>query len=160
MKRYGLCAFVGMLCLLLMMAGCAPKEPQYGCSMTMVELADQIRSFVSFGMMFGQPADGLEAATGIKSEHFAEVAAYLPSRVGSDTLIIGKLAEGVSMQEAETEFKTHLDNLIKTFETYLPEAYEMAKKGQVVTKGDYIMLVVSPDNDKAIELFEAAIQPQ
>ena len=36
----------------------------------------------------------------------------------------------------------------------------MAKKGQIVQRGDYVMLVVSPDNDKAIELFEAAIQPQ
>ena len=64
------------------------------------------------------------------------------------------------MEDVETALKAHLDNLIKTFETYLPEAYEMAKKGQIVQRGDYVMLVVSPDNDKAIELFEAAIQPQ
>lgn len=64
------------------------------------------------------------------------------------------------MEIVEEALKAHLDNLIKTFETYLPEAYEMAKQGQIVHRGDYVMLVVSPDNDKAIALFEAAIQSE
>ncbi len=153
-------AFLAVLALLLILGGCAAQPPRYSCSMTVEELSGQIRSSISFGMMFEQPASDLEAATGLKASYFSEVAAYMPSRVGSDTLIIGKLADDARMEDVETALKAHLDNLIKTFETYLPEAYEMAKKGQIVQRGDYVMLVVSPDNDKAIELFEAAIQPQ
>lgn len=153
-------AFLITLALLLILGGCATKAPVYRCSMTMEELAEQIRSSVSFGMMMAQPAEDLEAATGVKGEYFSEIAAYLPMRIGSDTLMIGKLAENVQMEIVEEALKAHLDNLIKTFETYLPEAYEMAKQGQIVHRGDYVMLVVSPDNDKAIALFEAAIQSE
>ena len=153
-------ACLAVLALLIILGGCAAKPPRYSCSTTLEELSGQIRSSVSFGMMMAQPADGLEALTGVKGELFSEVSAYLPMRIGSDTLIIGKLADSARMEEAETALQAHLDNLVKTFETYLPDAYELAKKGRVVQRGDYVMLVVSPDNDKAVELFEAAIQPQ
>ena len=33
----------------------------------------------------------------------------------------------------------------------------MAKAGRVVESGDYLMLIISPDVDKAVELFEAAV---
>ena len=42
-------------------------------------------------------------------------------------------------------------------EQYLPAPLEMAKNGKIVEKDGYVALFISPDVDKAIEMFEAAV---
>ncbi len=72
--------------------------------------------------------------------------------ISADTLYIGKAAEG-KVDALKTEFEARLAAVQQSFEQYLPDAYEMAKNGQVVVRGDYVMMVISADNEKAIETF-------
>ena len=53
--------------------------------------------------------------------------------------------------------RLHRAAIQQSFEQYLPDPLAMAKAGRVVESGDYLMLIISPDVDKAVELFEAAV---
>lgn len=41
----------------------------------------------------------------------------------------------------------NLANKIASFENYLPDEYEIAKEGKVITTGNYVLLLVSPEVD-------------
>ena len=77
--------------------------------------------------------------------------------VRADSVVIGKLAEGADKAAAKAELEAHRAAIQQSFEQYLPDPLAMAKAGRVVESGDYLMLIISPDVDKAVELFEAAV---
>lgn len=106
------------------------------------------------------PANQLESFFGLKAENYTEVASFLPMmNVKSTSLLIGKVAEG-KMDAAKAELKTYQDSLLRNFETYLRDQYELAKDGKIVTSGDYILFVISEDNDTAVEMFNAYVAEQ
>ena len=71
--------------------------------------------------------------------------------------MIGKVAPG-KMDAAKEALEAQRAATQQSFEQYLPGPLEVAKNGQVVTSGDYIMLILSSDNDTAIDLFQAGVQ--
>lgn len=102
----------------------------------------------------------LESFFGLKAENYTEIASFLPMmNVKAGSLVVAKVADG-KMEAAKTELTTTLDNLKRNFEHYLADQYELAKNGQIITEGDYILYVVSEDNDKAVELFKAYVAEQ
>ena len=78
--------------------------------------------------------------------------------INADTLILGRYAEGADKTAAKEQLEACRAATEQSFEHYLPHPYELAQNGRVVESadGNYLMLVISEDNDKAIELFEAA----
>lgn len=106
------------------------------------------------------PEDQLESFFGLKAENYSEFASFLPMmNVKSTSLFIAKVADG-KLEAAKTELQTYHDSLLRNFEHYLVDQYELAQKGKIVTEGKYIMFVVSEDNDKAIEMFKAFVAEQ
>ena len=77
--------------------------------------------------------------------------------ISADTIIIGQVAEG-QMEAAQAALEEVRATTQRGFENYLPEPLERAKNGRVVTSGDYIMLIISGDNDAAIDLFRAGVE--
>lgn len=75
----------------------------------------------------------------------------------SYTLFIAEVAEG-KMDAAKVDFQAYQDLQKRNFEHYLPGPYDMAQNGQIVVSPDgaHLLLVISEQNDKAIELFNAA----
>lgn len=102
----------------------------------------------------------LESFFGLKTENYTEIASFLPMmNVKSTSLFIAKVADG-KMAAAKTELETYLKNLTANFEHYLVDQYELAKNGKIVTEGEYILFVISEDNDKAVEMFKAYVAEQ
>ena len=48
---------------------------------------------------------------------------------------------------------------MQAFEHYLPDVYEVAKAGQIAESEDgaWVMLIISEDNDAAIQLFRQGV---
>lgn len=92
-------------------------------------------------------------------DNYEELVAYLPMMINADTLIIAKPAEG-KMEAAKDDLQNKLNVTLQNFEHYLEDPYKMAQGGQIVESpnGEYVMLIISNNNDKAIELFNAAYE--
>ncbi len=106
--------------------------------------------------MKSSPAE-MEEYMGIHQENFTSIIGYFPMMINADTIVIGEVAEG-KMDAAKEDLEARKQTTIQGFEGYLPDPLEMAKNGQIVVApdGTHIMLIISGDNDKAIELFNAA----
>lgn len=106
--------------------------------------------------MKSTPAE-MEEYMGIHQENFTKIIGYFPMMINADTIVIGQVAEG-KMDAAKEDLEARKQTTIQGFENYLPDPLEMAKNGQIVVApdGEHIMLIISSDNAKAIELFNAA----
>lgn len=123
----------------------------------LVKLAKNIQETTEMGRGMKQSGAQLEEFFGIKAANFESMVAYMPMMINADTVVIGKVADG-KMKDAKADLQARQEATIKSFEQYLPGPLEMAKNGKVVSSGDYVMLIISPDTDTAIELFNAAVK--
>lgn len=123
----------------------------------LVKLAYQIIDETGMGMGMRNSMEEISTYLGIHTENFSEIVVFSPMMINSDTVIIGKLAEHADKEQALADLKARQDALIASFEYYLPGPLEMAKNGKIVESGDYLMLIICPDTDKAIALFESAV---
>ena len=91
---------------------------------------------------------------------FEELSGQIPMmNIRSDSVIIGKYAEGADKEAGKAALKAYQDAQIQSFEQYLAGPLEIAKNGQIVESADgkYVMLIMSADNDRAIQLFQEGI---
>ncbi len=127
------------------------SDPMVVLTRDIVEQAD-----LAAGMKAG--ADYL-SAYGVDSDVFEQVTGYTPMMIRADTVLVGKVKSG-KLSQAKEGLEACRQRTIQNFENYLPSPLEMAKNGKVVTNGDYVMLIISGDNDKAVELFNAFVKAQ
>lgn len=78
---------------------------------------------------------------------------YESVNINSDTLYIAKSKDSEYVGDIKLAFETQLEIIQRRFEFYLPEPYKISLKGEVVTKGKYVMLTICEDVDRAIEIF-------
>ncbi len=106
--------------------------------------------------MNSSPAE-MEEYMGIRQENFTKVIGYFPMMINADTIVIGEVAEG-KMDAAKEDLEARKETTIQSFEHYLQGPHEMAQNGQIVVAPDgaHIMLIISGDNAKAIEMFNEA----
>ncbi|MBD3921968.1 DUF4358 domain-containing protein [Paenibacillus sp. PR3] len=63
--------------------------------------------------------------------------------VKTNELAVIKVKDAKDVQTVEDAIKLRAADVQKTFETYLPDQYENAKNYKLVTKGNYILFVIS-----------------
>lgn len=62
--------------------------------------------------------------------------------VSADNLVAIKAAEGKT-ESIQKELESRLDGVRQSFERYLPEQYDKAMAGKVITIGDYVFLIIT-----------------
>ncbi len=123
----------------------------------LTKLARQIIGEINMACSMKNSQEEMKEYLGIDADKYDEVVCFSSMMVRADALVIGKLAEGADKEEAKAELEERRAAIERSFEHYLPDPYEMAQNGQVVECGEYLMLVISEDNDRAVELFRAAV---
>ena len=123
----------------------------------LTKLARSIIGAVDMGASMKQDASGMEELYGVPADCFTQVVGFFPMMISADTIVIGQVAEG-QMEAAQAALEEVRAATQQNFEHYLPGPLERAKNGQVVTSGDYIMLIISGDNDSAIQLFREGVK--
>lgn len=68
----------------------------------------------------------------------------------SDNVLAVKAAPG-KIQEVTTALEKRKDDVVKSFEMYLPDQYEKAQAGKVIIKGDYAFLIIIGDYEKGFD---------
>ena len=81
-----------------------------------------------------------------------------PPNVSATILYIAKVKDAKDLPAVKTAFEKRLSLIQQSFEQYLPDQYDLAKKGQVVTEGNYIMLAIAQDTDQAVEAFRNVLK--
>ena len=124
---------------------------------SLVRLARSIISKVEMGASMKMDAAGMAETYNIPADCFTEAVGFFPMMVSADTVVIGKVAPG-KLEEAKAALEAQRAATQQSFEQYLPGPLENAKNGKVVTSGDYIMLIISGDNDTAIQMFKDGVK--
>jgi hypothetical protein len=68
-------------------------------------------------------------------------------------LVIVKLKSDKNYDAVAEALETRAASIQKTFETYLQDQYEDAQNYKIVRSGSYVMLSISHDQDKVVEIF-------
>ena len=122
-----------------------------------MRLARSIIDKVEMGATMKLDAAGMAEMYNIPSDCFTEAVGFFPMMISADTIVIGKVADG-KLDAAKEALEAQRALTQQNFEQYLPEPLERAKNGQIVTSGDYIMLIISGDNDTAIRMFKDGVK--
>lgn len=123
----------------------------------LTKLAREIMETTEMASSMKNSAETLKDFVGIDPANYDEFVSFSSMMIRADALFIGKLAEGADMDAAKEELEAVRARIQQSFEQYLPAPLEMAKNGKIVEKDGYVALFISPDVDKAIEMFEAAV---
>ena len=149
---------------LLAIAGCGSKEQKLTAQITLDEMSQQIQKEVEFRMMMPISADDenslnyLKDSIGMDFEWLNQYVFHSNVNISADSLLIAEAKTADKVADIEKAFEKYKVNVIQSFENYLPEPLEVAKNGEIATKGNYVMLVISKDNAKAIEVFKSNIK--
>lgn len=96
----------------------------------------------------------------IDTSAFEELAGQIPMmNIRSDSVLIGKYAEGADKEAGKAALKAYQDQQVSNFTNYLAGPLEVAENGQLVESedGKYVMLILSSDNEEAIRMFQEGI---
>ena len=70
--------------------------------------------------------------------------------VSSDVVLAVKAKAG-QVDAVKAALEARRDAVAASFEMYLPDQYEKALAGRVVTKGDYALLVIGGDGQRVVD---------
>ena len=73
--------------------------------------------------------------------------------VKAHTLYVAKVKDAADMDAVKTAFQTRKEQMEQSFERYLEDQYEIAQAGQIVTSGNWILLVICEDSQKVVDHF-------
>jgi len=138
-------------------SGCARKAVK--ADVTLEELANEImESDESYGSLFPLEDEYYVNSYGGNTDNMEEHAFYEGFNISSVRIFLAKAKTEADVETIEKEFEAARKAVEDIFETYLPEPYEMAKKGRVITKGSYVMMIIGPNVDEVQEIFEEHIK--
>lgn len=127
-------------------------------ALPLTKLAREIVEATGMASSQKNTAEELRDYLKIDPAHYDEVISFSSMMVNSDAVVLGKVAEGADKNAVKAELEARRAAIQQSFEQYLPEPLEKAKAGRVVESGGYVMLIISPDVEKAVELFEAGVK--
>lgn len=103
-----------------------------------------------FSMIMNLTDDNLESMIGMKKELLEEYVVYIPMAIVNTNLyMVLKPKEG-KIDEVKKQAETYMKSLEETFETYLPDQYEIIKNRKETTYGDYLIYIASEDNERVL----------
>ncbi|MGE7021921.1 DUF4358 domain-containing protein [Solibacillus cecembensis] len=74
--------------------------------------------------------------------------------VKSNEIAIFKVKDPNDVAEVVAAIKVRAENAMKPFEQYLPDQYENAKNHKIITKGNYVLFVISDQADELIAVYD------
>jgi len=117
------------------------------------KVVEQIKTSRSpiFGAMMEVTKDQVKDTLGIEPSSLDEFLMKSPMMiVNSNTYIIAKPAKGHE-KEVEQALDTYMTKLEEQWKTYLPDQYELVRNRKVEKLGNYLIYIVSSDNDKVFQ---------
>lgn len=144
--------------IVVSITGCF-KKPEKINNIKTQDLADIILNTeeLQYGMLFPANEEFLTESTGLDFNKIEDYTLLEPMMIQSNTVFIAKVKENADIESVTEAFQKRLEYVQQSFEQYLPEPYELAMNGKIVTKGKYVMLAICDNVDKAVEIFNTEL---
>lgn len=144
----------------LLLAGCSkdsseavePVEPE----LTTNDMMDKMLEEVEQPMLMELQADQVQDVYNLDPELLEEYSIRIPMMsVKSNEIAILKVKNTEDVPEVEEAVKQRAETVKKQFETYLPDQYENAENYKLVTKGNYVLFVISAEADELVTIYDS-----
>ncbi|MGE7091808.1 DUF4358 domain-containing protein [Lysinibacillus sp. NPDC048646] len=143
--------------LAMVISACAgDKSSTIEVKQSAKEMADQMVEKVEQPAQMELSAEELQNLYNIDPEKLEDYSVRVPMmNVKTNEIAILKVKDANDVAEVEAAAKQRAENVIKQFEQYLPEQYENAKNYKLITKGNYVLLVISDSADELIKVYDS-----
>lgn len=151
MKRF---VAILLAVLVLSMAGCGGKE-EPAKTMDMQAVYESMEAKLPDMLMMDE--NMMLNFCGIKAEQCQQVVvAVCSDGLRADEIWLIEAKDDAALEELKTLADGRLTRKGEESITYSPEQYEVVKKAEVLTVGNYLAVIVSPDVDALTEIFNGA----
>lgn len=143
--------------LAMVISACAgDKSSTIEVKQSAKEMADQMVEKVEQPAQMELSAEEFQNLYNIDPEKLEDYSVRVPMmNVKTNEIAILKVKDAKDVAEVEAAAKQRAENVIKQFEQYLPEQYENAKNYKLITKGNYVLLVISDSADELIKVYDS-----
>lgn len=156
--RKTLTVFVLTIVLGIMLAACSTGnggnevvEPD----LTTNQMVEEMVADIEQPAFMELETEDINVFYGINVDKLEEFTVRIPMmNVHTNEIAIFKVKNDGDIAEVEDLAKERAEVVQKQFESYLQDQYENAKDYRLVTKGNYVLFVISEDADKLTDVFE------
>ncbi|QFF98437.1 DUF4358 domain-containing protein [Psychrobacillus glaciei] len=157
MKKRMIFLMVTIVLGLVVITGCSNDKPStIESKLPAKEMADEMVKEVEQPPLIELQADQVKEFYNLDPKKLEEYSIRIPMmNVSTNEIAILKVKDAKDVADVELAVKERAENVKKQFEHYLPEQYENAKNYKLVTKGNYVLLVISDKADELIKVYDS-----
>ena len=146
----------------LLLAACSNNEPEtVEPTLTATEMVNEMLAKVEQPMMMEVTGEQVQEVYNIDPEKLEDYAIRIPMmNVKSNEIAILKVKDAADVSAVEEALKQRAQTVQQQFETYLPDQYENAKNYKLVTKGNYVLFVISDQADELVTEYDRFFNEQ
>ena len=146
----------------LLLAACSNDEPKVvEPTVSANEMMDEMLAKIEQPMMMEVTDEQVQEIYNIDPQKLADYAIRIPMmNVKSNEIAILKVKDVADVPAVEEAVKQRAETVQQQFETYLPDQYENAKNYKVVTKGNYVLFVISDQADELVTEYDRFFNEQ
>ena len=95
---------------------------------------------------------------GLDPADYEGVTLYYPStNMGTDELLLVKLSDTAQQEDVKTAMEQRIQSQMDVFEGYAPAQYAALEQGIVEVRGNYLLLIVSEQQESVRQAFLSAL---
>ncbi|MEG0440316.1 MAG: DUF4358 domain-containing protein [Solibacillus sp.] len=119
------------------------------------EMTEQMVKEVEQPALMELTAEDLKNLYNLDAAKLEDFSVRIPMmNVKSNEIAIFKVKDPNDVAEIVAAIKVRAENAMKPFEQYLPDQYENAKNHKIITKGNYVLFVISDQADELIAVYD------
>ena len=140
----------------LLLAACSNNEPEtVEPTLSATEMVDEMLAKVEQPMMMEVTGEQVQEIYNIDPEKLEDYAIRIPMmNIKTNEIAILKVKDVADVPAVEEAVKQRAATVQQQFETYLPDQYENAKNYKLVTKGNYVLFVISDQADELVAEYD------
>lgn len=155
MKKTIMILLTAMLAVIIS-ACVGDKDSTIEVKLSAKEMADQMLEKVEQPVLMELSAEELKDLYNIDSAKLEDYSVRVPMmNIKTNEIAIFKVKEAKDVADIQAALKKRAENVQKQFEQYLPDQYENAKNYKLITKGNYVLLVISDSADELIKVYDS-----
>lgn len=155
MKKYFLLTLTIVLSVVLSACSSNNNEAAVETNLTAKEMVDQMLAKVEQPAFMEVEENQLADLYHLAPSLLEDYSIRMPMmNIKSNEIAVLKVKDAKDIPTVEEAVKERAADVQKSFEQYLPDQYENAKNYKLVTKGNYILFVISDVADQLVTEFD------
>lgn len=103
--------------------------------------------------------DKIKNVYGFDAADYTEIAAYVNnSGTDQDEIVIVKASSSDAVNSIKEKLENRMTAKLNSTKNYLPEQYDMISKCEVAQKGDYVRMIISPNAEEMVKIFNSQFE--